>query len=372
VSNTILVSTRKGLFTIRRASSGWSIAQASFLGDNTTLALGDARDGAWYATLDHGHFGVKLHRSEDQGKNWEEIAVPAYPEPPEGYEEEKDWMGRPIPWKLMRIWALEAGGADQPGLLWAGTIPGGLFVSKDRGASWELVRSLWDDPRRRKWGGGGADYAGIHSICVDPRNSAHLSLAVSTGGVWSTQDAGASWELRGQGLRAEYVPPEQTHDPLFQDVHRLVQCPAAPEHFWIQHHNGIFRSTDGARNWKEITEVPPSVFGFGVVVHPKDPNTAWFVPAIKDQHRIPVDASVVVSRTRDGAKSFDVLRKGLPQSHAYDLVYRHALDIDTTGDRLAFGSTTGSLWISENGGDDWITISEHLPPIYAVRFANGA
>jgi hypothetical protein len=31
------------------------------------------------------------------------------------------------------------------------------------------------------------------------------------------------------GMRAEYAPPEQTHDPVAQDVHRLVQCPAAPQ-----------------------------------------------------------------------------------------------------------------------------------------------
>jgi hypothetical protein len=46
-----------------------------------------------------------------------------------------------------------------------------------------------------------------------------------------------------------------------------------------------------------------------------------------------------------------VLREGLPQEHVYDLTLRHALDVDGSGERLAFGSTTGSLWVSENGGD---------------------
>jgi len=64
-----------------------------------------------------------------------------------------------------------------------------------------------------------------------------------------------------------------------------------------------------------------------------------------------------------------VLRAGLPQSHAYDLVYRHGLDIDESGERLAFGSTTGAVWVSEDGGDSWSTISQHLPPVYAVAFA---
>ena len=64
-----------------------------------------------------------------------------------------------------------------------------------------------------------------------------------------------------------------------------------------------------------------------------------------------------------------MLREGLPQEHAYDLVFRHALDIDATGERLAFGSTTGGLWVTENGGDRWHAVSVHLPPIYQVLFA---
>ncbi|MEA2986010.1 MAG: hypothetical protein QOD94_2264, partial [Alphaproteobacteria bacterium] len=36
---------------------------------------------------------------------------------------------------------------------------------------------------------------------------------------------------------------------------------------------------------------------------------------------------------------------------------------------LAMGSTTGGLWISENGGERWQLLNPHLPPIYAVRFA---
>ena len=118
-----------------------------------------------------------------------------------------------------------------------------------------------------------------------------------------------------------------------------------------------------------LKDVKPSVFGFPVVVHPRDPGTAWFVPEIKDEKRIPVGGKLVLTRTRDGARSFDVLANGLPQVHAYDVVYRHALTIDETGDRLAFGSTTGGLWISENQGDDWTCVSHTLPPVYAVRFA---
>jgi hypothetical protein len=170
-------------------------------------------------------------------------------------------------------------------------------------------------------------------------------------------------------MRAEYCPPEQAYEPNGQDVHCLVHCAANPDVFWVQHHNGIFRSTDGAASWTEIKDVKPSVFGFAVAVHPRKPDTAWFVPSFKDEKRCPLDGRVVVNRTDDGGKTFTTLRHGLPQEYAYDLVYRHGLDVDETGDRLVFGSTTGSLWVSEDGGESWQTVSSNLPPIYAVTFA---
>lgn len=217
--------------------------------------------------------------------------------------------------------------------------------------------------------GGGADQPGLHSICVDPRNPDHVWIAVSTGGIWFTDDAGATWSQRGEGMRAEHMPPDQARDPIAQDVHCLVQCPTDPSRMWVQHHNGIFVSSDEGRTFRELTDVAPSVFGFPVVVHPRDPDTAWFVPGIKDEKRIPVDGRLVVTRTRDAGASFQALGQGLPDRHAYDVVWRHALTIDDSGDCLAFGSTTGNLWVTEDQGDHWTCVSSTLPPIHAVRFA---
>src|SRR5262249_47309327 len=129
-----------------------------------------------------------------------------------------------------------------------------------------------------------------------------------------------------------------------------------------------FRSADGGLTFEEITDVKPSVFGFGVAVHPHDPNTAWFVPATKDEYRVPVGGELVVTRTRDGGGTFEVLREGLPPEKAYDLVCGHALGVDGTGGRLAFGWTTGGVWVSEDGGDTWRGLPERLPPVHAVCF----
>jgi len=173
-------------------------------------------------------------------------------------------------------------------------------------------------------------------------------------------------------MKAEYMPPELQDDQTVQDPHRVVQSPSSPEWLWAQHHNGMYVTNDGGQHWRSLDGVRPSVFGFAVAVHPTNPKTAWFVPAIKDERRVPVDGKVVVTRTCDGGESFEVLSRGLPQEHAYDLVYRHALDVSAEGQTLAFGSTTGGLWVSDDEGDTWTTVSLNLPPIYCVRFAAGS
>lgn len=363
---TLLVGTRKGLFVVEGSGTNARITRSLFVGDNVPLTLVDRRDGAWYAVLDHGHFGVKLHRSEDAGASWTEISIPAYPPKPVGFED-KDMWGREREWATKNIWALEPA-PDADSALWCGTMPGGLFRSDDRGASWRLVESLWNDPSRVRWNGGGADHAAIHSICVDPRDPKTVVVAVSSGGVWRTRDAGSSWEACTRGMKAGYVPPEQAELPENQDPHRVVQCPSAPHVFWCQHHMGIYRSTDDLQSWHAIS-AQPSNFGFAVAVHPRDPDTAWFVPADSDQKRTPIDGRVVVTRTRDGGRTFEVLRNGLPQEFAYDLVLRHALALGDDGATLAFGSTTGNLYVSADQGDSWRTVAHHLPPIYSVRFA---
>ncbi|MEM7124340.1 MAG: exo-alpha-sialidase [Pseudomonadota bacterium] len=349
------IATRKGLFAASRRHSGWSLSLIGFAGDPVTQVL-QITGGPLLAALRLGHFGTKLHASDDGGRTWREVAAPAMPA-----DADTDLA-------VDLIWCLEETGTGF-GHLWAGTIPGALFRSSDAGETWAMNRALWQCNERQAWWGGGYDHPGIHSICVDPNDTGHVTLAVSVGGIWQTSDGGGTWRLTANGFVADYLPPAIADDPKQQDPHRLVACQSDPRRLWTQHHCGIWRSDDGGDAWQAVTAEAPSRFGFAVVVHPKDPDTAWFVPAESDVKRIPAAGRFVVLRTHDGGASFDVLDQGLPKAPAYDLVYRHALDIDASGRRLAMGSTTGALWISDNGGDTWELINAHLPPIAALRFA---
>ncbi|ELX11898.1 WD40/YVTN repeat-like domain-containing protein [Janthinobacterium sp. HH01] len=362
MSDRAYIGTRKGLFEIYRTHEAWHIDQQHFLGDPVSMVLPDRRDGTLYAALNLGHFGAKLHRRDAGSDNWVEVAAPAFPTKPTDSAD-------PVEWTVKQIWSLAAGGPDQPGVLWAGTLPGGLFRSNDRGETWQLVEGLWNVPERAQWMGGGYDVPGIHSICVDPRDSRSVLVGISCGGAWLTTDGGESWSLRAQGMKANYMPPEMADVQQIQDPHRIVRCPAEPDKLWCQHHNGIWRSVDNGANWTEVHSAPLSNFGFVTAVHPHDGETAWFVPAEADSKRIAAHAALAVTRTTDGGKHFTAWRGGLPQQHCYDLVYRHGLAVSDCGQILLMGSTTGGAWLSEDGGGQWQTISTTLPPIYSVSFA---
>ncbi len=365
MAHCLLLGTRKGLL-IGRPNGAWDL---HFPGVPVEYAMVDPRNGWIWASLDHGHWGVKLHSSPDGGATWREHKAPAYSP---GDQWNDHWNKRMVDATLKNIWTIVPGAACEPGRLYFGTNPGGLFTTEDNGETIHLVRGLWDLPSRLGdlqgkpgWFGGGRDNPGIHSILVDPRNPAHLTVAISCGGVLRSEDHGLSWKPQNQGLPAPFVPdPDGVPG---QDPHCIEACAAQPDVVWMQHHMGIFCSTDAGRSWSEKS-VPPARFGFPIVAHPTDPLRAWVVPATADEQRQAVDGRLQVCETHDGGSTWISRTEGLPQTLAFDLVYRHAFAGAGDGLTLAFGSTTGNVYRSTDGGCSWHNLGTHFPPVYSVRF----
>jgi hypothetical protein len=396
VSDHLLLATRKGVLILDRTAAGWKPRPIAHAGVNVCFAARDPRDGTLWASLDHGHWGPKMSRSRDGGATWEDAPSIKYPEgarfvaqymPLPG--EDPDEIGKRPKYKdatLLKTWFLAFGGAGQPGVLHAGTIPGGLFTSTDGGETWELNRPLWNHESRggdlfageatseNTWGGTPAavDYGefapGIHSVIVDPRDPKHLYVAVSSAGVLESRDSGQTWVGANKGMLMDYLPDPAAdwgHDP-----HYVTACASSPDHLWQQNHCGVFYSQDGARSWRKVSDPKVAVhFGFPIAADPKDGGTAWVVPGRADSHRMAVDGSLFVARTEDGGESWQTFRKGLPQEHAYDLVLRHALDVSPDGQRLCFATTTGNCYLSEDRGETWQSLGHNFPPVYSVRFA---
>ncbi len=353
----LLLGTRKGLVVYQLKNNEWQFQETHFKGIPVTIAYVDERNDNWWACLDHGHWGVKLHRSSDQGKNWTELQAPAYPEGSE--------IKEGVPAATKYIWAMQHGGHDNPNRIWLGTIPGGLFRSEDGGDTFELVKSLWDHPSRDQWFGAGFDHPGIHSIIVDPNDSDHLFVGISCAGVFESTDAGATWVVRNKGLSAPFLPDpnaEVGHDP-----HMLVANNKSPNVMWQQNHVGIYRSNDGGKQWIDVSEKDgPASFGFAMVVSEEDADKAWVMPCISDEIRIAYDEALVICRTDDGGKNWQSFRKGLPQDACYDIVYRHGLAAHQNW--VAFGTTCGNAFISSDHGESWKSLNSYLPMVHSVQF----
>ena len=394
MSDQVLLGTKKGTLIIDRKGGRWRPRPIAHPGLSISYAARDPRDGTLWVCMDHAHWGPKLSRSRDDGKTWENLTQIAYPKGARFVEQHLPAPGqdsngteRATTYKeatLLKVWVLAFGGSDQPGVLHAGTLPGGLFTSRDGGDAWELNEPLWNHPSRggdlfagdatskNEWGGTPAALAygefvpGIHSIVVDPRSSDHIRVGVSCAGVVETRDGGKTWEGINKGMLNDYLPnPEAAwgHDPHF-----VSQCSRDPDRLWQQNHSGVFTSEDCGRTWNRVSNKTAAVhFGFPIAADERDGKTAWVVPAKGDDERMAVEAGLFVARTRDGGATWETFREGLPQEHAYDIVYRHALD--AREGRVCFGSTTGNVYLSEDDGESWSSVGNNLPPVHSVRFA---
>ncbi len=357
----LLAGTSKGLVVFEKGTTSWLIREVHFKGLPVSLVYVDERTQTWWVGLAHRHWGQKLHFSTDEGGSWQSVPTPKYPPDAEVRPGKRA--------TLKKIWSMSQAGPDKPGDLWIGTEPGGLFYSKDNGRHFELVEGLWSHPSRideNQWFGAGRDFPFIHSIQVDPRDSDHVYVAVSCAGVFETKDGGISWEPRNNGLIAAYLPNprvEVGHDP-----HLLLICQSDPDVIWQQNHCGIFRSTNAGASWDNVTD-PNGIadYGFALAIDHDHPGRAWVIPAVSDEIRIAHDLALCVCRTDDGGQSWEPLRKGLPQDSCFDIVFRHALAIQKN--TMAFGSTTGNLFLSEDYGESWQCLSHHLARVDYVAFA---
>jgi photosystem II stability/assembly factor-like uncharacterized protein len=362
----LLIGTRKGLFVMAPDAQGvWVVRGMHFAGEPVSQTFTDPVTGHWFAALRLGHFGVKLHKSMDRGASWQEVACPAFPtKPTTGF-----WADDPTPWNVEMIWSFAATGPADARRLWVGTMPAAVFYSDDDAKSWTLCESFWLDEKRKQWMGGGNDYPGLHTLLAHPHNDQHLIGAISCGGLWETRDGGGIWQSIGQGFKADFVPPELVSDPNIQDPHRVTICTEQPNVMWTQLHFGLYRSSDAGQHWQQLQGHPHvGDFGFPILAHPTNPLRAWVVPAQADALRYAPGARMCVARTDDGGASWQVFRTGLPQSHAYDLVYRHGLALASDAQTLAMASTTGNLWISSDAGERWQHVCGHLPPVACVAF----
>jgi len=370
----LLVATRKGawLYHGDAARRTWRVDGPHFLGHIINHLLLDPRDGrTLLAAAKTGHLGPTIFRSTDLGRTWKEAA-----KPPAFGPARNGLPGRSVD---HTFW-LTPGHADEKDVWYAGTSPQGLFRSEDGGDTWAPSSCINDDPQYRQWMGtekdGTPDGPKLHSIIVDPRDAKHLYFAMSGGGVHESRDGGRTFSTLVDGM--EVVEGFDPAEVTFHDPHCVRLCPGNPDRLYQQNHCGIYRLDRPAERWIRIGRtMPPEVgdIGFPMVVHPRDPDTAWVFPMDGTQvwPRTCPGGLPAVYATNDGGASWQRRDVGLPVNQAWWTVKRQAMTADAQDNvGLYFGTTSGELWMGRDEGRLWDCLARHLPEIYAVEAAEVA
>jgi hypothetical protein len=200
-----------------------------------------------------------------------------------------------------------------------------------------------------------------------------MYIGMSSGGVFESTNKGADWKPLNTGATVDHMPdpnPEYGQDPHCVRLH-----PLDPDILYQQSHCGIYRMDRREGRWVRIGEkMPKSVgdIGFPMVLHPRDPGTAWVFPMDGTQvwPRTSPGGKPAAYVTRNAGKTWRRLDNGLPTENAWFTVFRQAMTADAHNPvGIYFGTTCGEIWASTNEGEKWTCIARHLPHIYAVESA---
>ncbi|PXY18012.1 WD40/YVTN/BNR-like repeat-containing protein [Prauserella flavalba] len=354
----LAIGTRKGLWLARsRDRRHWDVSGPQFpIADVKAIGIDMRRETPRLsAAVLNSHFGPTVVTSDDLGETWSEPD-----DAPVSFPEDTGAA-------LEGVWQFAYG--PESDVVYVGVEPTALFKSVDGGRTYEFVRGLWDHPHREHWMPGGGGKA-LHTVLPDPRDPARVNVAMSTGGVYRTEDGGASWTASNSGIFAEFMPEGQQYPEYGQCVHKVAVDAANPDRQYLQNHSGVYRSADGGRNWESIAEGLPADFGFPMVAHPSRSEVIYSFPLESSMMRFPPQGRCRVYRSENAGNSWTGLSKGLPDVGFWSAVMRDAMCTDSADPAgVYFGSRSGEVWASADEGDTWAQVAGHLPDVLCVRAA---
>jgi photosystem II stability/assembly factor-like uncharacterized protein len=347
----VTIGTNKGAFFFHgdKARKNWTVSGPHLPGWEVSAIHRD-RGGLIFLGTTHYVYGATFRVSDDMGKTWNELSGrPQYPEA----------SGR----KVKRIWQLTDGHPSQPQSLLCGVDEAGIFVSHNRGETWQEMTGLTHPRKTGEWFPGNGGLC-LHTILVDPNNPKRLWVAISAVGFFRSTDGGETWEETVGGLPAMPTGVEGT--PECRCVHKVVLDPRNSNTLYMQFHGGVFRSTDAGSSWKPIENGLPGNFGFPMVISKR--GELFIAPLQADEQRFMKDGKFRIYKSSDGGESWAPKSAGLPADPQFVGVLRDAMAVDphdTPG--VYVGTTMGEIWASNDSGETWMNLPGQYPRIEVVR-----
>jgi photosystem II stability/assembly factor-like uncharacterized protein len=330
----LVVATATGVAVLDRAGPGadWHVAGRSLekLHVSTMTAL------PGHPGLFAGTHGDGIYYSADGGMSWEERDAGVH---------------------IRNIYSLA--GVERNGgiVVYAGTEPASLFRSTDLGKSWRELSGIRQVPGTEYWTFPAPPrIAHTKMLAFDPRNPDRIYAAIEQGAFLKSEDGGETWR--------EFADYSRDDDRAYRDVHMIMLVPSRPETILMTTGVGLYRSDDGGARWERLTGADFRLAYPDHIALSPDEKTLFMSGAKVDPGvwRKSHDAGSAIVRSRDGGKSWELLKRGVPET-APCAIEGMSLVSYPGGYSLFVGNTDGEVFASEDGGDSWSRIAGGLGPV---------
>ena len=260
------------------------------------------------------------------------------------------------------------------------TTAGGLFRSKDSGATWAAINGKFSTTPSAL--GITSDFSNMSCFAINPKSPSTMFAGTSEG-LFRTVDGGTTWTACG-------TLPAQTTQP---EVISIAIDPVTPTTLYVSaSRHGVFRSVNNGGSWKDInSELTRNQLCWEIAVDPKTPTTVYTATqsyvcrsmdsgttwttrgerfALNEVSGFAIDRQTpttlyvigyvnrstrhVILRSVDGGATWKEL------SLLLDLTANVQLVIGSKTSSTLYARLSNSISVSTNKGDAWKTISAGL------------